>query len=744
MMDQTIPNRQPSGTAAGTWSRVIRLIEGHPDVKQVRLNINEHSVSVGFYETPSEEALNRIKNDVLAALSGQWDVSITPDNKSPTIHLHKLDNYTTEFHRAHPSDEPTVIWKRIPVPTWRNRPFPRAVPRDYRVMLVLAAICGLSTLIGFLLGRAGIRGEFIVPFFAVAYVTGGWFATQDVWHALKRGKIDIQFLMVAVALGALLVKGWTEGATLLFLFSLSNGLEQFANYRTRKSIESLLKVAPKHALRRDDGRWVEAPIEEVQIEDELLVKPGELFPVDGVMIEGATSADESALTGESIPVVKQIGDAVSGGTLNLDGQSVIRATRRLGESALSRILGLIEVAQQQKAPAQRFTDNFSRYYTWIALSLAAVVFVILLVMHRPIADAFYRSMTVLVVASPCALVLSVPSAILVAIAAGARRGILFRGGVAVENLAGATQFAFDKTGTLTKGALVVARITSFDSQGGDSLLRRASSVAHFSTHPLARAIVAETEKRKLPINPATDFLNLPGLGMEASVNGNRVLIGSRRLMRDRGIAIPAVELTNEGEVWIANDRALGVIYLRDEIRPAAKRVIDFLKRCGLSVTLLTGDRVEPAAMVAEQVGITDIRAELSPQAKLQCIHDWRASGKKVAMVGDGINDAPSLTAADVSIGMGARGSDAALEQADIVLMHDKIENVEEAVVLSRRARSVIRQNVVISLGVVLFLIVSALAEKINLTTGVIGHEGSTVVVILNGLRLLRVHRKLAG
>jgi Cd2+/Zn2+-exporting ATPase len=737
--DETISDKGAAATA-GTWSRVVRLVETHPDVKQVRLNINEHSVSVGFYETPSEETLNQIKNDVCAALSGQWDVSITPDNKSPTVHLHKIDNYTTEFHRAHPSDEPPVIWKRIPVPTWRNRPFPRAVPRDYRFMLGLAAICGLSTLIGFLLGRTGIRGELLTPFFALAYVSGGWFATQDVWHALKRGKIDIQFLMVAVAVGALCVRGWIEGATLLFLFSLSNGLEQFANYRTLKSIESLLKVAPKHALRRENGHWVEVSIEEVQIGGELLVKPGELFPVDGVMIGGATSADESALTGESIPVVKQIGDAVSGGTLNLDGQSVIRATRRLGESALSRILGLIEVAQQQKAPAQRFTDDFSRYYTWVALSLAAIVFVVLLGMHRPIADAFYRSMTVLVVASPCALVLSVPSAILVAIAAGARRGILFRGGVAVENLAGATQFAFDKTGTLTKGALVVARIASFDSQGEDALLRRTASVAHFSTHPLARAIVAEAEKRKLTIYPATDFLNLPGLGMEASVNGNRVLIGSRRLMRDRGIAIPVVEITNEGEVWIANDRALGVIYLRDEIRPAAKRVIDFLKRCGLSVTLLTGDRVGPAAMVAEQVGITDVRAELSPQAKLECIRDWRASGKKVAMVGDGINDAPSLTAADISIGMGARGSDAALEQADIVLMHDKIENVEEAFVLSRRARSVIRQNVIISLGVILFLIISALAEKINLTTGVIGHEGSTVVVILNGLRLLRAHR----
>ena len=691
-MEKNIPDRERADAAAGTWSQVLRLIEDHPDVKQVRLNSNEHSVSIGFYETPSKETLNRIKTDVCAQLCGKWDVSIVPDDKSPTIHLHKVDGYTTEFHRAHPPDEPPVIWKRIPLPMWRNRPFPRAVPRDYRIMLLLATICGLGALIGFLLGRAGIRGQFIAPLFALAYIAGGWFAAQDVWHALKRGKIDIQFLMVAVAVGALFVSAWTEGATLLFLFSLSNALEQFANYRTRKSIESLLKVAPKRALRREDSRWIETPIEEVQIGNELLVKPGDVFPVDGVMIEGATSADESALTGEAIPVVKQIGDAVNGGTLNLDGQSVIRVTRRLGESALSRILGLIEMAQQQKAPAQRFTDKFSRYYTWVALSLAAVLFVVLIVMHRPVANAFYRSMTVLVVSSPCALVLSIPSAILVAIAAGARCGILFRGGMAVEKLAGATQFAFDKTGTLTKGALVVARIASFNSQHEDGVLQLAASVAHFSTHPLARATVAEAEKRGLSLNPATDFLNLPGLGMEASVDGRRVLVGSRRLMRDRGIALPALELTNEAEVWIGSDQALGVIYLRDEIRPAAKRVIDFLKRSDVAVTLLTGDRLGPAAMVAEQVGIADVRADLSPQAKLQCIHDWRASGKKVAMVGDGINDAPSLTAAEVSIGMGARGSDAALEQADIVLMHDKIENVEGAFRLSRRAREIIRRT----------------------------------------------------
>jgi cation transport ATPase len=228
----------------GTWSRVVRLIEAHPHVKQVRLNINDHSVTLGFYETPSDETLNRIKAAVRTELSGEWDVSITPDGTSPTVHLHKIDSYTTEVHRAHPADEPPVIWRRIPLPVWRNRPFPRPVPRDYRLMLLLAAICGLNTLAGFLLGRAGARGEFVAASFTLAYLSGGWFATQDAWHALKRGKIDIQFLMVAVALGALFVKGWTEGGTLLFLFSLSNALEQFANYRTPETQSSCTGVYP--------------------------------------------------------------------------------------------------------------------------------------------------------------------------------------------------------------------------------------------------------------------------------------------------------------------------------------------------------------------------------------------------------------------------------------------------------------------------------------------------------------------
>jgi Zn2+/Cd2+-exporting ATPase len=724
----------------GTWSRVARLIEEHPAVKRVRLDTDGHRVTVGFYESPSPETLEQIKLAVGRELSGEWNVSLVPDGEWPALHLHKIDSHTAEIHRTHPTDEPRVIWRGIPLPTWQNRPSPRTIVRDHRVMLALAGICGVSTLFGFLAQRAASSGVLVAFCFTVAYLSGGWFATQDVWGALQRRRIDIQFLMIAVALGALVVRAWTEGATLLFLFSLSNGLEQFANHRTRKTIESLLKAAPKLALRRNGRSWLEIPIEQVRRGDELLVKPGELFPVDGIIIEGATSADESALTGEAIPVAKPIGASVSGGTLSLDGQSVIRTEREPEESALNRIVALIELAQQQKAPAQRFTDSFSRYYTWIALSLGAAVFVVLLVVGRPLADALYRAMTVLVVASPCALVLSIPSAILVAIAAGARRGILFRGGVAVENLAGANLFAFDKTGTLTKGALMVSRVVVFGSQTEEVLLKTAAAIANFSTHPLARAIVTEAQNRQLPISRAEDFLNVPGLGMEASIDGKRTFVGSRRFMHDHGLSLSSVTTTAEAEVWVGSEQTLGVIYLRDEVRPAAKGVIAFLKASGIAVTLLTGDRAAPATLVARLVGIDDVRAELSPQAKLQSIHDLRAAGRKVAMVGDGINDAPSLAAADVSIGMGARGSDAALEQADVILMHDKIENVEEAVRLSARARSIIRQNIVISLGVVLILIVSALMEKINLTTGVIGHEGSTVVVILNGLRLLRSRR----
>lgn len=732
-MKQT--NHSPNNSSVA--ARVARLLAREPEVKQLRVNEHARKIDIGFYKPAPPAVLDRIEAAVRHEFAGEWDISVDPEEASPLFHHHKIDGHTAEFHRAHPPVEPRLIWKRIALPQWRNRPVPRQVERDYRVMLALAGICGLATLAAFLLLRFAPIPWLLPLLFVVAYLAGGWFSTQDVWRALRQAKIDVQFLMIVVALGALFVGARVEGATLLFLFSLSNALEQFANYRTHRAIDSLLKAAPKYALRRQKDSWVEVAVEEVTLNDELLVKAGELFPVDGLIIGGATSADESALTGEALPVAKRVGDSVSGGTLNLDGQAIVRVSREVEQSALHRILELIQSAQQQKAPAQRFTDAFSRYYTWIVLGLSVVSLVVLLSLHKPLGEAFYRTMTLLVVASPCALVLSIPSAILVAIAAGARQGILFRGGVAIENLGGVTQFAFDKTGTLTKGSLRVTRVQAKNSRSENEVLQLASSVGRLSTHPLSRALAQEAERRSLAPLTVAEFLNIPGLGMEARVDGEMILVGSRKLMQERGLKLPATESHAEAEVWVANSGILGVIYLSDEVRPAARAVIAYLKKAGVAVALMTGDRAAAAHAVAVQVGIDDVRADVSPEEKLQAVHQWRREGKKVAMVGDGINDAPSLTAADVAIGMGARGSDAALEQADVILMHDKIENVEQAVRLSRRARAIIRQNIVISLGVVLVLVISALAEKINLTIGVIGHEGSTVVVVLNSLRLLR-------
>ncbi len=607
-------------------------------------------------------------------------------------------------------------------------------------MLSFAAVCGLCTLSGFLLPRFGAPALVALPFFIAAYLSGGWFASIDLAGELRRGQFDINLLMIVVALGAAGIGAWVEGATLLFLFSLSNALERFANYRTEQTIGSLLQAAPETTCRRENGEWVEVPTDSLGLGDELLVKPGELFPVDGEVTEGATSADESALTGEALPVSKRVGDPVSGGTMNLEGRAVMRVRRLPGESAVQRIIELIESAREQKAPAQRFTDTFTRYYTVVVLA-GSVLFLgfLLFWQGERFALALYHMMTLLVVASPCALVLSIPSAILVAIAAGARQGILFRGGVAVETLAAVNHFAFDKTGTLTTGELEVSRIESGGLATATEVLAAAAAVAQNSTHPLSRAVAAEALRRGLAPAETNRVTNIPGFGMEAMVGSELVAVGSRRLMEQRGFEVEGFPSSGaEAEVWVARGQLLGVVYLRDRLRPATPAVIAALRRDGNSVALVSGDRASAAAIVARAAGIEEVHADLTPNEKLQWIHRWRQEGKTVAMVGDGINDAPSLIAADVGLGMGARGSDAALAQADVILMHDRIENVPTALRLSRRARRIIRQNLFISLGTVVVLVTLALAQKIQLSLGVVGHEGSTVVVVLNGLRLLRV------
>ncbi len=590
--------------------------------------------------------------------------------------------------------------------------------------------------------------------FVLSYVAGGWFAAADVKEKMSEGVLDIHFLMLAVAAGAAAIGKWSEGATLLFLFSASSALEHFAMDRTQRAINALFHTAPKTAIVLAPwGAERHVPVEELTPGMRLLVRPGELFPVDGEIAKGETSADESTLTGEATPVEKARGDEVLAGTINLQGSVEVLVRRAAKESALQKIIHLIQHAQQSKAPSQRFTDRFGSGYTYAVLALTAVMFFVwwLALGHASFLSteskpsAFYHAMTLLVVASPCALVLSIPSAILAAIASGARRGILFRGGAAVEKLGQISIVAMDKTGTLTSGELRVEGVESFPAGRESEVLELAATLDRHSTHPLARAIVRHAKRQGIEPRELEGVSAAFGAGVTAQIDGGEVRLGKRAWAQPPGHdsckAVAAPETIGLSEVWLAAPDLCGRIVLRDDVRPEARGLIEALRRRHLRTLVLTGDRKATADQLAKDLALDEIRAELKPEEKLAIIEGYGARGEKIAMIGDGVNDAPSIAAAHVGVAMGARGSDAALEQADVVLMHDRLENFLSAYELSRRSRTVIRQNLAISLGVIVVLVILAMLERIPLTLGVVGHEGSTLVVVLNSLRLLVVRRK---
>ena len=618
-------------------------------------------------------------------------------------------------------------------------------------LLSSAAICGVATLAGVWVERGTATPEIATGLYAAAYLAGGWEAAIETYGKLRRMRLDIHFLMLAVAAGAAMIGAWWEGAALLFLFSLSGALEAMAMARTEREIRSLFRDAPKRALVVDE----EGVIREVAVADlesgmTIRVLPGEQFPADGRITEGESAADESSLTGESVAVEKVPGDTIFGGTLNTWGVIQAEVTRPPGDSAQARIIRLIREAQASKAPSQRFTDRFGTSYTVGILGFSLSMFLywhwgagIPAFLDHGERSAFYRAMTLLVVCSPCALVISIPSAILAGIAAGARRGILFRGGVALENLAAIRRLAVDKTGTLTKGELELLGSETSPPGHEDELLGIAAALSGNSTHPLSRAIVKEALRRDLPdAGAVVNFESLAGRGLKASVGGKAASQGRRAMFPDDAwlTALPDPEpgLT---EVLVKAGDLRGRLLLRDAPRTEAAPLIRLLAAEGIRVTMLTGDRPESAQWVARELGLQDFRAGLHPEDKVAAIQEWRAQGEMVAMAGDGVNDAPSLAAADISIGMGLRGSDAVLEQADIVLTRDKLERIVDALHLSRRCRSIIRQNLALSLGVVVLLAIAALASWIPLPLGVLGHEGSTVVVVLNSLRLLFWRKK---
>jgi Cd2+/Zn2+-exporting ATPase len=480
----------------------------------------------------------------------------------------------------------------------------------------------------------------------------------------------------------------------------------------------------------------------------LLVKPGAQFPVDAEIAKGQTASDESNLTGEVTPAEKDIGDTVLAGTINLWGAVEVLVLRPVAESSLQKIIHLIKDAQRRKAPAQQFTDRFGSIYTYSVLGLSVVMFFVwwLGFGQAPFAaanlghSAFYHAMTLLVVASPCALVLSIPSAVLAAIAWSARHGILFRGGAAVEKLAAIDTVALDKTGTLTTGELRVETVESFPPGRETEVAQLAFSLERLSTHPLARAITRYGKQHALQPVELAHFESITGQGLRACRNGGTCMLGRRAWLAQGPHAavmaqVPPTEPGFSG-IWLAAGDLLGRLVLRDDIRPEARDLVEELNREGLRAVVLTGDRKATAEHLRKELRIEDVRAELKPEEKLAAIRLLTQEGRRVAMVGDGVNDAPSLAAAYIGVAMGARGSDAALEQADVILMHDRLENFLAAFRLSQRARRVIRQNLIISLGTVMVLVTFAILGRIPLTIGVVGHEGSTVIVVMNSLRLL--------
>jgi Cd2+/Zn2+-exporting ATPase len=517
--------------------------------------------------------------------------------------------------------------------------------------------------------------------------------------------------------------------------------------RSRQAIEKLLDLRPAVASVRRGSRLVNLPVEQLVLGDLVLVRPGERFPIDGQVVSGDSDVDQSTITGESMPVHKQVDDAVFAGTVNGHGALEVQVTHLAHDSTLAKIVQMVEKAQSSKAKTQRMLDDFEQVYAVLVLAGAGLLIAVpYLLLGQPFYSTFYRAMTWLVVASPCALVISTPASILSAIANGARRGVLFKGGVHLEQTANLRVIAFDKTGTLTHGTPSLTAAVPWGDHGEEELLRLAASAESRSEHPLARAIVEAAEERGLQVPPAFNFKSVPGQGIEVLVEDSKVRIGNERFFTERDTAIPkellahAHRLEEDGQtaILVQRDRRwLGLLAVADTLRPDAATIVAALKRLGIAhVVMLTGDNERVAAEIASRVGVDEFYAGLLPQDKVRLLQNLRRKYGSIAMVGDGVNDAPALATADVGIAMGGAGTDVALETADVVLMADDLAQLPHTIGLARRARRTVWQNLAFALGVIVVLVAMALGANLPLPIGVVGHEGSTVLVVLNGLRLL--------
>jgi len=679
-----------------------------------------------------ETAIRRVRGVAWASLNYATSVLIV-EFEPATTSLSAVEGKVRDFGYDVEPHEPAVVIS------------PKARARR-NTRLVLTAVSGM------MFAAAGItwaaRGPVVLldVFFILSAITGGLFTVRSGLLSLRGRVLDTNLLVTVAAAGAIALREYFDAAAVMFLFSLGSTLEAYTVQKARRSIASLIEAFPSAATVKRDGRLETVSVEDVEIGEIVLIKPGEKIAVDGTVVVGESAVNEAPVTGESTLRDKAAGDTVYAGTVNGRGSLEVRTTNTVEDNTIARIVQMVEEAQAQKAPSQRLSEGFGRYYTPIVIGLAVAVATIgPLWFGGDYGSWVGRALTLLVVSCPCALVISTPVAIVAAIANAAKSGILIKGGAHLETLGVVSVCAFDKTGTLTKGEMSLCGVVPFNGHTADEVLRIAAAIESRSEHPLADAILQAAREAELAEAHVSFFEALPGKGARAVVDGGAFYIGSPRLMDEISVEVPGstamAELQTRGctVIYLADSQSLwGAIGAADTVKENTAEAVRRLGAAGVTKTvMLTGDTAQSGRVIAAQVGISQEHAELLPDDKLAVICELRSGGDRVAMVGDGINDAPALAAADVGIAMGGAGSQMAIEAADVALMADDISMLPYAITLSRTTRSIIIQNTVFALAVVLALLAGALTRRVTLATGVLGHEASALLVIANSMRLLK-------
>ena len=618
----------------------------------------------------------------------------------------------------------------------------------------LVGTSGLFAGIGIALQWLGLK-ETLWPdvAFTIAIIAGGALVFPKALRSLKTFSLDMNVLMTVAVIGAVAIGEHAEGAAVAFLFSLSELLESWSVGRARRAIQALMRLAPDTALVRRGSNFREVPAEEVAVGETILVKPGQKVPLDGTVLGGSSAIDQAPITGESMPVEKKPGDTVFAGTINGEGSLEIQTTKAAGDTTLARIIKMVEVAQQQKAPAQRFVDVFAKYYTPAVMIIALLVGLVPpLLFGVGWMDWIYRALVLLVIACPCALVISTPVSVISGLTAMARRGVLIKGGAYLEALGGLRVLAVDKTGTITEGKPRVFEVLPFDSAQAADVLRIAAAIDTHSTHPLAQAVVRHAEELTVAFDPAENYQAKIGRGAEATIAGHAYFVGNHRFAHELGVCsekletiLAEIEADSKSVVVVGHrphanckGEVLGVLTIGDAVRPNAAEAVRLLHVFGIrKIIMLSGDNTRTANAIAKQAGIDEVQGDLLPEQKIEQIRKLAANFGSVGMIGDGVNDAPALAAANVGIAMGAAGTDTAIETADVALMRDDLLMVSEAIRLGRRTLGVIRFNIAFAVGIKAVFLVLALLGHTSLWLAVLADTGATILVIFNALRLLR-------